>query len=198
MSSSKSAYKEAIMSQIINDLSELDVTILQLLAANEKEPVKGQVAYQKEMFLIANYCDRIMEETDFEAHNFGSHSEILENSINMLEQNKLVKTDGQKIFLTDFGEQALLKSHSKIIVENEAIEDFKELLNDLTDDEICLIVYALKPEYAAESIVKGDIFKKRVKNSISLYSKGKVSLSKAAYLAGMNIEDFLKKTRDVC
>ncbi len=190
--------KDFLKSQIIDDLSEFDVTILQLLAANQKEPVNGNVALQKEMFLIANYCDKIMDDAVFEADSFGSYSEILENTVNILQQNNLLKKVGTKYSLTEFGEEALLQSEDKIVVENDAIEDFKELLNDLTTDEILLLVYSYKPEYTMESIVADKVSKNRVKNSISIYKKGKITLSKAAYLAGMTIEEFLKRMKKTC
>lgn len=194
----KISYKDMIKSQIIDDLSALDVTVLQLLAANQKEPVNGKIALQKEMFLIANYCEKIGEETDFESDCFGSYSEVVENTFNMLQQNQLLQTNGNKIALTSFGEEALLKSKNKILVEDDAVEDFKELLNDLSSDEICLILYSFKPEYTTESIIADKVFKNRIKNSISIYKKGKITLSKAAYLAGMNIEDFLKRMKGIC
>ncbi|AKB35013.1 hypothetical protein MSSAC_0423 [Methanosarcina siciliae C2J] len=75
--------------------------------------------------------------------------------------------------------------------EKEAIADFKKLISNLTDDEILLFIYISHPEFTIESVKYQAIMKTRVKDSISIYRKGVVSLEKAAFLAGINIETFL-------
>lgn len=75
--------------------------------------------------------------------------------------------------------------------ESEAIDDFKEFLNDLSVDDLLLFVYVTYPEYTHESARLHDILQKRAPLSASLYRKGKVSLEKAAFLAGMNLESYL-------
>ena len=79
--------------------------------------------------------------------------------------------------------------------ESEAIDDFKEFLNDLSVDEVLLFVYVTYPEYARESARRRKILQRRAPLSASLYRKGKVSLEKAAFLAGMNIESYLDYLR---
>ena len=75
--------------------------------------------------------------------------------------------------------------------ETAAIEDFKAFINDLTGDELLLFIYITFPEYAPESARLLDIVRRRAPLSTSLYRKGKVSLAKAAFLAGMNMESYL-------
>jgi len=72
-----------------------------------------------------------------------------------------------------------------------AIEDFKAFINDLSVDEVLLFVYVTYPEYTYESARLHNILQKRKPLSASLYRKGKVSLEKAAFLAGMNLESYL-------
>ena len=157
------------------------------------------MALQKEVFLLANFNDEVMEETDYEPHSFGCYSEVVEITMDMLQQLDLAKKGkNDSIYLTEFGEEVLSKSYEKSLVNIEVIQDYKELLNDLTNDEIFLIIYLYKPEYTTESIVEKNVFKNRVKLATSIYNKGKVTLSKAAHLAGMNIEDFLKTMGKIC
>jgi predicted HTH domain antitoxin len=73
----------------------------------------------------------------------------------------------------------------------EAILDYKEFLNDLTQDELLLFTYVSYPEFKAESAVYDRVIRKRIPIAVSLYKKGKVSLEKAAFLAGLPVEKFL-------
>ena len=77
--------------------------------------------------------------------------------------------------------------------ESEAIDDFKEFLNDLSVDDLLLFVYVTYPEYAHESRRLRKIQQRRAPLSASLYRE--VSLEKAVFLAGMNIESYLDHLR---
>lgn len=78
--------------------------------------------------------------------------------------------------------------------EKESIADFKRFIDNLTNDEILLFIYASYPDFIIESTEYRRIMKSRVKNAVSIYEKGIVSLEKAAFLAGVNIETFLDFT----
>ena len=67
-------------------------------------------------------------------------------------------------------------------------------MNDLTEDEILLFTYVSYPKFKSESAVYERVIK-RIPVAVSLYNKGKVSLEKAAFLAGLPIEKFLDKVR---
>ena len=47
------------LDEITESLSELDVAILHLLHAGDNSAVRGDVIFQKELFLIGNYIERI-------------------------------------------------------------------------------------------------------------------------------------------
>jgi len=105
-----------------------------------------------------------------------------------------VKEKEQKYEIPPTGLAALSKVKPAFTEdETEAIEDFKKFLNDLTGDELLLFIYVSHPEYTEESAVRDDVLGKRLPTAISLYKKGKVSLEKAAFLAGLPIEKFLDK-----
>lgn len=178
---------------IAEDLSTLSVTILELLKVNDEKPVKGKVAFQKEMFLISNYIDKVNEWAEFGPHFLGPYSEISEVSMdNLVSMDLVEKEEGYTYKITSSGIRELgLKQDIFSSEEKEAIADFKEFISNLTDDEILLFVYASYPDFTIESIEYQRIMKSRVKDAISIYKKGVVSLEEAAFLAGINIETFL-------
>lgn len=181
------------LNSIAEDLSPLSVAILELLNVNDEKPVKGNVAFQKEMFLISNYIDKVDERAEFISHSLGPYSEASEVSMDNLVSMGLAEKKGNNTYkITPIGKKVLgLKQNIFSSDEIESIADFKEFISDLTNDEILLFIYASYPGYTVESTEYRRIMKSRIKNSISIYKKGIVSLEKAAFLAGVNIETFL-------
>lgn len=185
------------LDRIADNLSEIDFTVLNLLGALNKSPVKGKVLFQKEIFLIAKYDDEIWNEADFIPHIYGPYSEPVENSANNLLALGLIEEKNNAYVLTENG-QKILQDFNKEKPRDikEAIQDFKQFLNDLTNDELLLFIYVSYPEFAEESAVRERVLANRVKNAKSLYNKDKVSLEKASFLSGLSIENFLKEIRN--
>jgi uncharacterized protein YwgA len=175
------------------DLSPLSFTILELLKMNDEKPIEGKVAFQKEMFLISNYIEKVNEWAEFGPHYLGPYSETSEASMDNLVSMGLVEEKEDYTYkITSSGIRALdLKQDLFSSEEKGAIADFKKFISNLTDDEILLFMYASYPGFTIESIKYRAIIKSRVEHSISIYKKGVVSLEKAAFLAGVNIETFL-------
>lgn len=187
---------EFSIEDIVEDLTDLDLAILQLLHAGDNDPLKGKVAFQKEMFLIADYIKKIREITEFIPHTFGPYSEAAENEMGNLKSLGLVKEQGHKYHITPTGIAALTEAKPAFTDEEiEAIQDYKEFLNDLSRDEILLFVYVSYPDFIEESAVYEQVIRKRIPTATSLYKKGKVSLEKAAFLAGLPVEKFLDRAR---
>ncbi|HNW81239.1 MAG TPA: UPF0175 family protein, partial [Methanoregulaceae archaeon] len=69
-------------------------------------------------------------------------------------------------------------------------------LNDLSRDEILLFSYVSYPDFIEKSAVYERVIRKRIPAAISLYEKEKVSLEKAAFLAGLPVEEFLDQARN--
>lgn len=181
---------------IVEDLNDLDLAILHLLHAGNNNPLSGKVTFQKEMFLIADFIDKIREQAEFIPHTFGPYSEAAENEMGNLQALGLVEEQGQEYHITPGGVAALDKVKAVFTDEEiEAIEDFKKFLNDLTQDELLLFTYVSYPKYKEESAVYEKVIRKRIPLAISLYKKEKISLEKAAFLAGLPIEKFLDQAR---
>lgn len=185
----------------IEQLNEVDRFILLLLRANHSKPVPGALWLQKEMFLLQDVFPNLAEETDFEPYLMGPHSEIVADEAEELERSKLVKTESGKIVLTTEGEEIadILAKKTKE-KESQKIEEFKEFLNDLSKEELLAFVYFSHPfpkELAKESVEYKDLLPKRKKLALALYTKGKLSAQRAAQIAGIDLEDFLKELKTV-
>jgi len=178
---------------IQKNISDLELLILALLNAKNKEPLKSDLFFQKEIFLILNYIKEMFPNADFIPHSFGPYSEVAEKSLNNLKSYGLIKKEGNSYKIDDFGVE--IYSNLKDRLSNnkiEAIEDFKDLLNDLNRDELLVFTYISFPDFTTESTIKKEIYSKRKSIAASLYKKGKISLEKAAFLAGLPIEQFTK------
>lgn len=185
-----------INSLIKRNITDLEILILALLYARGKEGIKGDIFFQKELFLISNYIERIRNKTDFIPHFLGPYSESGEKSLDNLVSYKLVEKEKGKYNLTKKGISMFEDFKIKISLDEfEAIEDFKLFLNNLKRDELLVFIYASYPDYTTESVIKEKVLKNRIPISISLYKKEKVSLEKAAFLAGMSLEDFIYELR---
>jgi len=183
---------EFSIEDIVEDLTDLDLAILKLLQAGDNHPLKGEVAFQNEMFLIADYIDKIREQAGFIPHTFGPYSEAAENGMRNLKSFGLVEEKYHEYHITPNGIAALDKVKPVFSLEEiEAIGEFKAFLNDLTRDEILLFTYVSYPKFKEESAVCERVIRKRIPVAVSLYKKGKVSLEKAAFLAGLQVEKFL-------
>ena len=76
----------------------------------------------------------------------------------------------------------------------DVIEDFKDFLNDLKDEE--LFIYVSYPDYIEKSVKWDELKKKRSDVATSLLKKEKVSFNKAVELSGLDaraFEDILRR-----
>lgn len=176
------------------ELSPVQAFLILLFGSRNYEPVKGKTWLQKEMFLIAKNSE-LKEEVYFEPHFYGPYSETVDTELENLEILGLAAGNGE-IALTEKGKAlyaALLKiaSPEKLLL----IEEIKEELNDLSEDELLAYIYFGFPETTKEAVRFENIKKKRVKLAMRLYEKEKVSLGKASEIAGMDIKGFMDYLR---
>lgn len=166
-----------------------------LFATNHNEPVIGKVWFQKELFLVAENIQRLEDETEFEGSLMGPYSENADAELDQLRVDGLVELNG-KIKLTAKGQEIAKRLELRASKETlEMISDMKAFLNDLSEDEMLGFMYFSYPHMTIESIKFEEIKKKRGEIAISLYRKKKVSLGKAALVAGLSQEDFIKKAQ---
>jgi len=178
---------------VIEDMSELQKYIVLLLSANSKESIKGNTWFQKELFLVAKNIKEVEEEASFISDFYGPFSENAKEQLDELALDGVVVKDGNKMFLSKLGSQIAQKIEQKTPKQRlEMILEFKNLLNDLNDDEILTFIYFTFPEFTDESLVLEKIKKNRKQVALKLYKKEKVSIQRAAEIAGEPLERFIR------
>lgn len=176
---------------ILKDLSPVQKYILVLLRSNNFESIKGNLWLQKELFLLSQTYDDLKEESEFEPYFLGPHSELVEDEFDDLLQVDLVMKVGNRIKLTNSGKEIADFISKKIKEEDRKIvSDLKEFINDLSEDDLLGFIYFSYPDMRKESIKFNKIKQKRQMIAFNLYRKGKISIGKAAEIAGMTIEVF--------
>ena len=175
----------------INHLSTTQRYIILLLRANDNRSIKGKLWLQKIMFLISQNIEELEEDADFEEDLMGPYSETIAEEFNQLIFEKIINiryphnlslhgTNIAEILINEISEE-----------EREIIEDMKNFVNDLTDDDLLGFIYFSYPNFTEESIKYEKIKEKRVDIALSLYEKNKTSLGKASIISGLNQEEFI-------
>lgn len=178
---------------IFEDLSEVKKNLLLLLSAKSNEAINGKLWYQKQLFLISKNNKKLEEEANFEAYFWGPYSELAESEMEELVQLGVVKQAGGKYILTDIGKdiaRTLSKKVSKD--ENQLIDDVKDFVNGLTKDELLLFIYISYPEMKEDAVEFKQLLPKRKEIAIAMYKKEKISVGKAAELAGVSTDEMIK------
>lgn len=177
------------MEPISQTLESDEKIVLYSIGALRNTPLRSKVKLQKLLFLVTEVFPEWNDLLEYESHLLGPYSERVDNILEDLIALGLVErfestfrltSDGQQIFVT-------IKPKSQIV---EVMEDFKEFLNDLPDNQVLTFVYVFYPEYMGESARWEQLKKDRVKNAIAMLSRGKISFTKAAEVAGMGPEEF--------
>lgn len=182
---------------VINNLSDLQKIAILLAASNDNEPIKGRLWFQKEIFLIINNLESLKQYADYEADYMGPYSESLEEELIQLELEGILETNNYRISLTDIGEE-ISKILGRKIRQKEILDmisNFKELLNDLSEDELLAFIYTSFPELSVESTKYEKLKPKLRKIAIRLYKKGKISIGKASEISGLPTNKLLKEVR---
>ncbi len=177
------------MQELYSALNEEERVILFALGAANNSPINTKTKLQKLIFLISNVFPDYKELIDFEPHHFGPYSEDIVVIVEDLIQLGLVESKGNQFFLTERGVDIFsqIRPAERLM---RVIEDFKEFLDDLTNDEILTFVYVTYPEYIEESKRWDQLQGKRVNIAISLLKKQKISFDKAVEIAGKSAKDF--------
>lgn len=185
-----------IKKRIFENLTETQKFTLLLLSAKNSEPIKGKLWYQKELFLLSENNEELAEETDFEPDFMGPYSETADEELEQLESAEVVEKEGNKLKLTSLGQEIARKINDNTNIEEmQMIEDFKDFLNDLTEEELLGFIYFSFPDMTEESIKYENIKPKRKNIALKLYSKSKISFGKALEIAGINIDDFIEEAK---
>ena len=179
---------------IEDDLSITQKVSVLLLGANSFQPVRGKLWFQKELFLIAQNIRELADEADFESDFIGPYSEIADEELDQLKREGIVIKE--KVELTPLGRDVANRLREQTPTQIlDLISEMKRFLNNLTKEELLGFIYYSYPKMRIESVELADIDKNRVQIAISLFEKRKVSLGKAAEVAGMSQTDFINKLK---
>lgn len=182
-------------------LSSVERFLLLLLAApgnqpSGHEPIKGKTWLQKEMFFISKNVPELVEATGFEDYRFGAYSDVLDDVLDQFITDRYVEVDSGKIQLTGKGApfaKHLWEGASKN--EKDIVQEIKELLNDMTNDELLGFSYSAYPSMKRFSDFTETFEAEKVKIATALLRKGKVSREKAAEIAGLPLTEFLAQAK---
>jgi predicted HTH domain antitoxin len=162
------------------------------------EPVKGNLWLQKELYLVSRNVEPLKE--DFEAYRLGPFSEAVEEYESQLRVSHFIDVTPSGIELTSKGsgvaEDVWRQADEK---ERALVSEVKSLLNDLSRDELLVLVYSTFEEATVNSDIKDEIEAKRKEAAVSLFRKKKVTLERAAKISKMSLSQFMKllKTRKI-
>jgi len=171
---------------VLNDEEKI---VLYSIGALDSQPLKSKVKIQKLLYLFSNVFPDFGELLEYEPHLLGPYSEIVDNVLEDLLTLGFVQKEGNYYTLTIKGQEIFdsLKPKRELI---DVMNDFKEFLHDLPDNEILTFIYVFYPDYISESAKWNELKPNRIRVAISLLKKEKISFSKAAELAQMNPVDF--------
>ena len=176
------------------NLNDKEKIIIYSLGALDGNPLRSKIKLHKLLFLFSNVFKDYKELLEFEPHLFGPYSDTINYIIEDLEKLGLIEVSGSQYKLSDKGYELFQKIKPKKELLS-VIEDFKEFLNDLSDNEILAFIYVSYPKYIDESAKWDELKKKRVDLAISLLRKGKISYGKAVEISGLKssrFEDIIK------
>lgn len=178
------------INHIEDDLSLIQKVAVLLLGSEKSRPIKGKLWFQKELFLIAQNIPELEEEAEFEADFIGPYSEIADEELDHLRIEGIVAKEKEK--LTPMGEVVKTRLERQFSSDTKQfISEMKSFLNDLTKDELLGFIYYTYPNMRVESLEFDRISKIRKDIAISLFKKGKISLGKAAIIAGVTQEELI-------
>ncbi len=183
------------MNDAISLFTDLEALMFALLYSNNAESIKGRLWLQKIMFLIERNVDEIQD--IFDGYYIGPFSEEVELALEQFIGSRYVKINkNYRISLTDIGKDYARQVINVFSEEKlEMIKDMKIFLNDLSKEELIAFIYSSFPDFAKESDILEVFDGTRYKASISLLKKNKVSLEKAAEIAGYDLSTYIEKIK---
>lgn len=185
--------------KVLNTLTNLQKVSILLLAAKDFEPIKGKLWFQKELFLLSKNSQNLEKEANFEADFMGPYSESADVSLEQLMLSGIAEKEenSNAIRLTPLG-RAISKQIQKSVNQEkiELFDDFKNFLNNLSQEELLGFIYFSYPEMKLESLKFEGILPKRKFIALSLFKKHKISLEKASEIAGISVEKFIQFLRE--
>ena len=167
-----------------------------LFGANGSEPIKGKLWFQKELFLISKSIPELEEEAEFESDFMGPYSELADEQADRLRVERIL--DSTQKQLTPLGHKIEEQTKREFGLDTVCfIQEMKAFLNDLSKDELLGFIYYSYPDMRSDSLEFNRISLKRKEIAIRLFKKRKISLGKAAVIAGLTQEELIELLQSI-
>jgi hypothetical protein len=151
------------------DSEELIERYLLLLLGAKDRPIPSALHLQKEMFLLANFKESLKEELNFEKHYYGPFSQTIDEAIRSPTYfSESFSFQGDQIMLSKNG----IAEFNSMIKENRGHKEFdllisglvliREIYDQLSRNELLLLIYCTYPEYTTLSKVSDKLLKNKV------------------------------------
>ncbi|MDA7940662.1 MAG: hypothetical protein MPJ06_02515 [Nitrosopumilus sp.] len=147
-------------------------------------PVRGRLKLQNMLFLLTYSVEEIGRLLDYAPGPRGPHSDIVDRELGRLVGAGIVSEGPGGISLADPGKEADARERVDPEILDE-LEECKEMLNDLTDEELLAFMYLTFPEMAVASPEYERIRRMEEPLIMSLVKKDKISSQRAAELLGV-------------
>ena len=164
--------------------------VIMLAHACGGSPVDGKVKAQKLVFMLSDVDDRAGE-AGFYPGADGPYSDVVDEKIRRLNDLGIL-ADGYRTRLADAGRAVAERLAGEDPNMFEVVEEYKDMFNDMSTDEILTYVHLLYPPMAARSMVRTRLERDAEKHVMSMLRKGKISSGKAAELLGRDRQDVIK------
>lgn len=171
------------------EFNDEEKLLIYCLGTLNNTPLRTKIKVQKLIFLFSNAFPNFQRLLRYEPHLLGPYSETVENTLSELIKLELIteKDGGYKLTQKGMSVFKHLNPKKEIIA---VLSDFKDFLHDLSDDELLAFIYFSYPNFTQESARFKEIERSRVELAISLFSKEKISYSKALEISGKNATEF--------
>jgi len=160
------------------------------------EKIKGSTWLQKQMHVLSKFIKE--PEYGFDEHNFGVFSPALDTIKVQNTASEMINQSDEEgpLNLTEKGvnvSEKLWKKASES--EKTIITDLKAFLNDMDYWDLIAFSYSTFPETTSKSEIRPEFHKHRIHAAVNLFKKQKVTVNKAASIAGMDVEEFLEELK---
>ena len=149
----------------------------------------------KMLQVATSHSDRLRELVRFEPHRFGAWSADIGSMLPWLSEEGVVEESREGLVLRKEGEGR--KAAVRIGEDAALLREIHELFRVLSDDELLVFVYSVYGGH--ENSEKRRLLEDRelrLRTALKLYSKGLVSLTLAARVAGLPTVEFARIARE--
>ncbi len=185
--------------------SKLDILILYIISRLYRDKPVSEMKIQKILYLFNKYDKSLSESIKFEPHLKGAYSEEISLSITKQINNGLFESkphpfSDRLLIPTEDGEIFLkfIKDNINGMIPKKSRELFDSILDfvdNLSDEEFLIYIYTLYPRDTVHSELKSELLNRRIDLALSMYRKGKISLTMASKIAGLPINKLIEIMR---